>query len=135
MKPETESRLNEELDKLTVGAHENSVVARCARAWVLFYSEAILKKGASDASARAYARQGYLLTMPPLTGSRNIRDFIACTTHGMVLGVLDSKEATKFLYAAQVAHTTRRIKSKSKKTVKETVSPANKPFAKQLQDT
>jgi hypothetical protein len=53
----------------------------------------------------------------------------------MVLGVLDSKEATKFLYAAQVAHTARGIKSKSKKTVKETVSPANEPFKKQLQDT
>jgi hypothetical protein len=127
MTTEIELRLNEELDKITIAAHENPVVARCTRAWVLFYYEATMK-GASDVSARARACQAYRLAMPPLTGHRNVRDFIACTTHGMLLGVLDGDEATKLLYAAQVAHTARRIKSKTKKTVQKPVSPANKPF-------
>jgi hypothetical protein len=134
MTTETELRLNEELDKITIAAHENPVVARCTRAWVLFYCEATMK-GASDDSARAKARMGFRLAMPPLTGSRNVRDFIACTTHGLLLGALEVNEATKLLYAAQVAHTARRTKTKTKKTLKEPVSPANEPFAKQLQDT
>ena len=130
MTTEIKLRLNEELDKLTIAAHENPVVARCTRAWVLFYCEATMK-GQSDDSARAKARQGYRLAMPPLTGSRNVRDFIACTTHGLLLGALDVNEATRLLYAAQVAHTARLTKARIKKTVKRPVSPANEPLSKQ----
>ncbi len=134
MTTEIELRLNQELDKITIVAHENPAVAQCVRAWVLFYCEATMK-GASDLSARAKACQAYRLAMPPLTGCRNIRNFIACTTHGMLLGALDGNEATRLLYAAQVAHTARRTKSKTKETVQEPVSPANEPFSKQSRDT
>ena len=134
MKPETELRLNEELDKLTIAANENLVVARCTRAWMLFYCEAIMK-GQSDDAARAKARQGYRLAMPPLTGSRNIRDFIACTTHGILLGALDGNEAAKLLYAAQIAHTARRTKTKTRKTVKKPGSPANERISKPPRNT
>jgi hypothetical protein len=41
--------------------------------------------------------------MPPLTGSRNVRNFIACTAYGILLGAIDHKEASKLLDAAQVA--------------------------------
>jgi hypothetical protein len=41
--------------------------------------------------------------MPPLLGAENIRDFIACVAHGMLIGVIENKDATKLLYAAQVA--------------------------------
>ncbi len=74
---------------------------------------------------------GYRLAMPPLTGSRNVQDFIACVTHGMLLDVFDGKEATQLLHAAQVAHTARRAKGKTKKKVQKPASPANKPFSKQ----
>ncbi len=127
MTTEIELRLNEELDKLTIAAHQNPVVARCTRAWVLFYCEATMK-GASDDSARAKARVGYRLAMPPLTGNRNVHDFIACATHGMLFDVFDGKEATQLLHAAQVAHSARRAKGKTKKPIQKPVSPANKPF-------
>lgn len=127
---ELKSRLNEELEKMTVTAHENPAVARCARAYLFSYCDDKLK-GESDDRARARAGVSYRLAMPPLTGSRNVRDFIACITHGMLIHVLDHNEATKFLYAAQVAHTARRPKNNSKKTVQEPVSPDNKPFSKQ----
>jgi hypothetical protein len=110
-----EACLDEELEKLQIAAHENPVVARCGRAWLLYYCQAIFK-GESDASARFKARRAYQLAMPPLTGSRNVRNFIACVTHGMLLGALDGNEATKLLYAAQVAHTARRSNNKTKKT-------------------
>ena len=42
--------------------------------------------------------------MPPLLGAENIRDFIACVAHGMLIGTIENKDATKLLYAAQVAY-------------------------------
>jgi hypothetical protein len=41
--------------------------------------------------------------MPPLSGADNIRDFVACVAHGLLLGVLSDSECTRLLYAAQVA--------------------------------
>ncbi len=52
----------------------------------------------------------FRLTMPPLVGYRNIRDFIACTAQGVLLGAIDPKDSTKLLYAAQVATATLRTK-------------------------
>ena len=49
------------------------------------------------------ACDAYREAMPPLTGDENIRDFIACVGHGMLLRVIGENEATKLLYAAQVA--------------------------------
>ncbi len=120
---EIESRLDKELEKVPIAAHENPVVARCGRAWLLYYCQAIFR-GECDAVARYKARRAYQLAMPPLTGSRNVRNFIACATHGMLLGALDGNEATKLLYAAQVAHTARRSNSKTKKDRSGTSSPA-----------
>jgi hypothetical protein len=121
-RPEILSRLDEELNQIKVTAQENPAVARCARSWLLFYFEARMK-GKSDDSARASARTGYRLSMPPLTGSRNIRDFIACTTHAMLLDIFDGTEAARLLYAARAAHTARPSRSKPQKAVQGPVSP------------
>ena len=129
-----QDRLASEIKHLEVTAYENPAVARCARAWMLAYSEVRLK-GDPETSARSRAGIAYRMSMPPLTGSRNVRDFIACTTHGMLFGVLDGDETTRLLYAAQVAHSARRSKNQTKKTVQEPDSPANEPFPNQPQDT
>jgi hypothetical protein len=47
--------------------------------------------------------EAYRETMPPLVGARNIRDFIACVAHGMLLHVFEANEGSKLLYASQVA--------------------------------
>ena len=47
--------------------------------------------------------KAYREALPPLHGSENIRDFIACVAHGMAIEVFDVREASKMLYAAQVA--------------------------------
>jgi hypothetical protein len=41
--------------------------------------------------------------MPPLSGYENIRDFIACVAHAMLIGAIQSEQGSKLLYAAQVA--------------------------------
>lgn len=52
---------------------------------------------------RENANEAYRNAMPDLSGYENIRNFIACTAQGMVIGAIDSIEGSKFLYAAQVA--------------------------------
>ena len=60
-----------------------------------------LRKGA--AHTVKMANKAYREALPPLRGAENISDFIACVAHGMALDVFDTKEASKMLYAAQVA--------------------------------
>jgi hypothetical protein len=68
-------------------------------------------KARTDALARSQPRftadeagaNAFRSAMPPLLGAENIREFIACVTQGMLIGVIENKDATKLLYAAQVA--------------------------------
>jgi hypothetical protein len=54
--------------------------------------------------------------LPPLSGDENIRDFIACVTQAMIADIILENSGTKYLYAAQVAHTTTRGQSKTPKS-------------------
>jgi hypothetical protein len=80
----------------------NAAVQRCcqARESSLQHSRA---KGLDNYDTRKNAIQAYRNAMPDLAGYENVRDFIACTAHGMVIGAIDAIEGAKFLYAAQVA--------------------------------
>ena len=124
-----QKRVNAEFEKMQVTAQKNPAVAECARAFMLAYAEAGLA-GKSETTAKNRGRRAYVLTMPPLAGDRNIRNFIACTAHAALLDIFETEEASKFLYAAQVAHTARRIKKKSSKNPhKPSVSRVNAPLA------
>ncbi|MGA2674236.1 MAG: hypothetical protein ABSE99_13520 [Terracidiphilus sp.] len=85
----------------------NPAVARCLSAWEPVY-RAALAKGRYKVHAADDAAQLYRDAMPPLSGYENIRDFIACTAHGILVGAIDATDASKLLYAAQVALTTLR---------------------------
>jgi hypothetical protein len=73
--------------------------------------------GINDAGEAAYRR-----AMPPLRGRANIREFIVCVTHGMLIKVISYPDATKLLYAAQVAYnatnSAKKLKNKPKTTPK-----------------
>jgi hypothetical protein len=66
-------------------------------------SEAECQDRAAQAAQRAYCQ-----AMPPLSGCENIRNFIACVAHGMLVEVFTGPESTRLLYAAQVANTAAR---------------------------
>lgn len=70
----------------------NTAVAHCCQ----IYNEA-MKTG------RPQAEHAYRLAMPPLSGPENIRDFIACVAHGILLDVIKSSDGARLLYAAQIA--------------------------------
>ena len=130
------SSLNSRVSELKVTAQENPAVHNCCCAFRMVYAQGIAR-GDSVAQALSWAGKVYRLSLPPLTGSRNIQDFIACVTHGITIGAIDREDFTKLLYAAQVAQTARRIKNKTKpkKTVKPPLSPPKKPFPNRPSET
>jgi len=85
-------------------ASANPAVAYCCKAYETAL-EAARKKGMSEFKISNAACQAYRKALPPLSGAANIRDFIACVTHGMLIEAVSSSLAPKLLYAAQVAQT------------------------------
>ncbi len=80
----------------------NPAVARCCKAVDDEY-QAVLAKTGDKMRAKYDSRNAYRTAMPPLSGAQNIRDFVACVAHGMLLGLFTDSEASRLLYAAQVA--------------------------------
>ena len=113
--------------KISGTACENPAIARCSNAWKVTY-DASRARGEEVPYARVLAHEAYRTAMPPLTGARNIRDFIACTGHGMLIGAIDGSDGARLLYAAQVANCSCRKKSSSQKTLMEPNSRVNEPF-------
>jgi hypothetical protein len=81
---------------------ENPAITRCMNALRRAY-QAGLADGKSKCSASMDGEAAYRSAMPRLSGQENIRDFIACVAHGMLIETIEESSATKLLYAAQVA--------------------------------
>ena len=75
---------------------------RCCNAWQKSYDAEIPNSGSNVLATYAGA-QAYRDSMPILVGYENIRDFIACTAQGILIGAIDGTKSSKLLYAAQVA--------------------------------
>ncbi len=94
---------------------ENPAIARCLRARIRAYKDA-REKNKSDYEASVEAAQAYCNVMPRLSSYDNIRDFIACVAHGMIIRAIDWDHSTKLLYAAQVALSTVRSQPSAPKS-------------------
>jgi len=98
-----------------IAASANPAVARCLDAWARA-NKAERAKGKSKGDAEIAADRAYRDAMPPIAGQENIRDFIACVTHAMIVQIISPFMSTKLLYAAQVAYMTNRGHSAPPKT-------------------
>ena len=85
-----------------IAVPENPAIARCLNGWACAYK---LEKAKKDDHYEAVRKgnHGYHKAMPRLSGYENLRDFIACVAHGMLIGAIDGDDGTRLLYAAQVA--------------------------------
>jgi hypothetical protein len=90
----------------------NAAVAACCQAFTRAFLATLDGNLNNEISARADGADAYRRALPPLNGNRNIRNFVACIAHGILINVLSNNAAGRLLYAAQVAHTMAR---KSKK--------------------
>ena len=95
-------------------SQRNAAVQRCCAASDYSFQESRVKNLESYL-AKKYASQAFCAAMPNLDGYENIRDFIACAAHGMLIGVIDHSDGAKFLSAAQVALGALRHEPKDKK--------------------
>ena len=82
--------------------HPNSAVAQCLQLYRSTYQANIAIRQ-TKYDSRLCASEAYRNAMPPLDGHDNIRDFVACVAHGVLIGAIDHKDSSKLLYAAQVA--------------------------------
>ncbi len=80
----------------------NPAVAHCCEAWQRT-ARSLAAEGEWQPGILKNAAAAYRSALPPLTGPESVSDFVACVTHGMSIGAIDPKDATKYLYAAQVA--------------------------------
>jgi hypothetical protein len=98
-------------------------IQRCSEAWYTTFDE-MLARGSTRLSSRLRANAAYRYAMPPLNTPSNVRDFIACVVHGMMVGAIIDDLGTRWLYAAQVAS------GNLKKHFAEGASPASPRTAK-----
>ncbi len=85
-------------------------VARCIEAYTRTYKTQRAARRDEIPAIRC-AQKAFRAALPPLIGQENIRDFIACVAQSILLGAIDSNDASKLLYAAQVALAAVRIQS------------------------
>ena len=77
-------------------------VQHCCNAYNQAYA-AEREKGAQICDARGAAIDAYRNSMPCLTGYVQIRAFVACVTHGMLLNIIYPSDGSGLLSAAKVA--------------------------------
>ena len=82
----------------------NPAVAWCRQAYIKAYKES-KSNGNREFEAERHAADAYRKAIPPLCGAENIRNFIACIARAMLTKMMNGADATRLLYAAQVAHT------------------------------
>jgi hypothetical protein len=95
--------------------------------------EKALKDGKSPEMAKHFGKVAYCAALPKLTGARDIRDFVACVTHGIAMEILPGNDGTRLLYAAQVA--VQAQKKRPLKRGKEPVKTAPKTDENSLEST
>jgi hypothetical protein len=77
-------------------------VALCIQIFTKVFDEE-MEKCNHRGIARYNAAKAYRNAMPLLFGYESIRDFIACTAPGLLIGAIEGSQSSKLLYAAQVA--------------------------------
>jgi hypothetical protein len=86
--------------------HTQAAIKRCCSAWRRAYNAYMQGKEGDDVDRMFAAKEAsevYCNAMPVLSTRENIRAFIACAAHGVLIGAIPSRKSSSLLYAAQVA--------------------------------
>jgi hypothetical protein len=99
-----------------------AALKRCCAAWRRAYNAKMEEMEGTEGNeldmhfASKPAGEAYCKAMPLLSGDEGIRDFIACTAHGILIGAITHEKSGQLLYAAQVALATLNQKQKLRKS-------------------
>jgi hypothetical protein len=102
---------------LAPGFH-NPAIVRCCDAWNKTYRARKASKKSTVISLLA-ANEAYRKAMPPLSGTQNISDFIACVNHGMILTAICDLQAKPLLAAAKAALAASRLPAAAQKAAEQ----------------
>jgi hypothetical protein len=80
----------------------NAAIDLCCDVWTQRY-QAERAKGRGTVSSGIRANEAYRTAMPPLDNKTNIRDFIACTTYGIMIGVICLPTGALLIQSARAA--------------------------------
>ena len=99
-------------------ANARPALKRCLAAWRRAFN-AYMVDSDGDSTDKVFAAheadKAYCNAMPILSSYENIRDFIACTAHGILIGAIPPQQSGHILYAAQVALSTFHNETKPQK--------------------
>ena len=88
-------------------SNSRAALRRCRAAWQRAFDAYLSERGSDSSLSRMFAADkaspAYCAAMPPLDSLENIRDFVACAAHGILIGAIPAKREGAVLYAAQVA--------------------------------
>ena len=96
---------------------QNAAVERCCQARDRAI-DAAQPLGLDKYQIKERGEKAYRAALPHLSGYENIRDFIACISHGAITGDIHPIEAPGLLYAAQVAISALRLQPRDEKEKK-----------------
>ena len=103
---EADHKLHPELIKIVYSAIDsglsNPAIARSIDAWGKKYDLAFIDPD-DEPKVRKKAAAAFRRAMPPLSGRRNIQNFIACTAFAMVTGIIERDEARELFSAGYAA--------------------------------
>jgi hypothetical protein len=103
------------IEKLApISTAHNAAVERCCQARDRAI-DAAGPLGLDKYQIKECGEKAYRAALPHLSGYENIRDFIACISHGVITGDIHPIEAPGLLYAAQVAISALRLEPKEPK--------------------
>jgi hypothetical protein len=86
--------------------HVRAALRRCRAAWQRAYRTELDKSNGNDGDdvfACFYGGKAYRRAMPILSTYESVQAYIACATHGLLIGAIAPEESGHILYAAQVA--------------------------------
>src|SRR5579863_8226567 len=83
----------------------NKALNRCLRAWNYTYKKNLAEYSGRDRQTLAEdeANKALLRATPPLSGYKNICDFIACINYAVMTDIIIQEQAQQFLANAKVA--------------------------------
>lgn len=77
-------------------------IDRCSKAWYTAFQQST-DAGKNPVAVRLIANEAYRYAMPPLNSPKNIKDFIACVVHGMMVGAIIDELGNRWIQAARAA--------------------------------
>jgi hypothetical protein len=121
---------NPNLEPLPASSNSKAAIRRCRAAWKRAFDIYIESEGDNFFTRKGAAENAnpvYCAAMPVLDSPENIRDFIACTAHGILIGAIPAERSGQLLYAAQVALSFHQFQAKASKEPKKRRTPPPPP--------